>query len=130
MASLSKRSLLLFSIVIAALAVALWIAFSANSTASAVLPKNVSLVLGVGTHGNVSAENKSLMSGVMYYRTDITLNSSQAALIMSESKQGAQYLGILDYETLAGIGAGNNWNLSAWNASVSKALQEYPEIST
>ncbi len=95
------------------------------------LPENVSLVVGVGTHGNSSSETRALMSGVKYYRTDINLSSVQANQIMSENQQfSAQYLGILDYETLAGIGANGNWNLSSWNASVSNALQEYPEIRT
>ena len=95
------------------------------------LPENVSLIVGVGTHGNVSSETKALMSGVRYYRTDITLGSNQISQIMSESQQsGAQYLGILDYETLDGIGSRYSWNLSTWNESVTDALQEYPEIST
>src|SRR5208283_309288 len=102
------------------------------SSASVVkIPENVSAIVGVGTHGNASSETKALVSGVRYYRTDITLNGNQIDQTMSENRQfGAQYLGILDYETLAGFGANDSWNLGSWNASVSSALQKYPEIRT
>lgn len=103
--------------------------FYANITI--VMPKTFSIVVGVGTHGNSSSETKSLESGVKYYRTDITLKSGQIAQLSGESSNySAQYLGILDYDTLPGGHPNKNWSLSAWNASVANALAYYPQINT
>jgi len=122
-------SVLVAAVVLAALGAFFWT--RASNAPIVRIPNNVSVVVGIGTHGNASSETRTLMSGVEYYRTDITLSSSQESQIMSENRQfGAQYLGILDYETVAGLGANDSWGLDTWNASVSEALKEYPEIST
>lgn len=126
-----KKSNMLAVVVLAAVLVVSCVLFLQTAhSATLKLPENVSLILGVGTHGNLSSETTALMRGVRYYRTDISLNSIQANQIASENKQfGARYLGILDYETTAGIVANGTWNLSSWNESVLDALREYPEIS-
>lgn len=90
-----------------------------------------SIVVGIGTHGNLSSELRSLQSGVKYYRTDITLDPGQISQLNNESQNyGARYLGILDYETLPGGSSNKNWSLDSWNASVANALASYPQIST
>ena len=95
------------------------------------LAKSFSMVVGVGTHGNLSSETKSLQSGVKYYRTDINLGNVQVSQLGNESRgYGARYLGILDYETLPGGSSDRNWNLSTWNASVANAIADYPYVST
>ncbi len=122
-------AIMVFAVLLIAFGTFFWV--KASGRPAAKLPSNVSLIVGVGTHGNVGSETKSLMSGVKYYRVDINLSSRQANQILSENEQfGAQYLGILDYETLAGLGANDSQSLNAWNLSVLEALDKYPEIRT
>jgi hypothetical protein len=126
-----RLCLIAAAVIIAAMLIAAAVLIAHPFQASASLPGNVQMVVGIGTHGNLSSETKAMEGGVRYFRNDITLAGSQETQLMNESRQfGAQYLGILDYATLDGYGAGKNWNLSAWNASVSEALAEYPEINT
>ncbi len=121
----------LFAVFVVAAIIAMLYLSSPTSSNPPPITNNFSIVVGVGTHGNLSSETESLESGVRYYRTDINLQSSQIAQLAWESKNySAQYLGILDYETLPGGSANKMWNLSEWNASVANAVADYPEIST
>ncbi|MGC8538124.1 MAG: glycosyl hydrolase [Candidatus Micrarchaeia archaeon] len=86
-------------------------------------------VVGIGTHNNQSSTITALKAGIMYYRTDISQNTSQEeALSMQNRRYGAHYLGILDYDTLPGGFSNNNWNLTTWNESVRAVVEAYPWI--
>ncbi len=97
---------------------------------SLALSRGPPVIIGIGTHGNLSSEDVALSSGVRYFRNDITLEPQQVSQIMNESSQyGARYLGILDYATLGGISV-KGWNTTVWNRTVAKAVADYPEIAT
>ncbi len=121
---LVRRTILLACVAaIVALAALLYVSIGGAAQNPAAINR---IGLGIGTHGNLSSEMAALESGVRFFRNDITLAPSQIGQIRNESgKYGAQYLGILDYETVAG----KNWTLGDWNASVANAVREYPEIS-
>ncbi|MGC8676275.1 MAG: glycosyl hydrolase [Candidatus Micrarchaeia archaeon] len=103
---------------------------SAQSSAEAQLPARINYVLGVGTHGNQTSELAALRAGVKYFRTDISLGSSQESWLDYEhNNYGAHYLGILDYETLPGGSSNRNWTLAQWNESVKEAVEAYPWIT-
>jgi hypothetical protein len=74
--------------------------------------------------------------GISCFRTDISLNENEVSFVANESRSGANYLGILDYQTVgaqpsrSGCVSGCNWTLGQWNASVSNAIAAYPEINT
>ncbi|MGC8479644.1 MAG: glycosyl hydrolase [Candidatus Micrarchaeia archaeon] len=84
---------------------------------------------------NKTAMEYALNSGLDCFRTDISLNSKTEAFVASITKNGGNYLGIIDYQTVGaqpsanGCTAGCNWTLSTWNASVYNALKEYPEVN-
>ncbi|MGC8651856.1 MAG: glycosyl hydrolase [Candidatus Micrarchaeia archaeon] len=112
-------------LLVAALLVALFAGYKAAG-----LPKRLGFTLGVCTHGNESSELYALEHGVRRFRTDISLSGSQEALLgMEHNMYNANYLGILDYETLPGGSSNKNWSLEEWNASVANAINAYPWIS-
>ncbi len=84
---------------------------------------------------NSTAMDMAVYNGIDCFRTDISFNKSEVGFIANESKLGAHYLGILDYQTVGaqpsqgGCVSGCNWTLSEWNASVSNAIADYPEIN-
>ncbi|MEM3241030.1 MAG: glycosyl hydrolase [Candidatus Micrarchaeaceae archaeon] len=95
------------------------------------LPAHLNYTLGIGTHGNETSELKALKSGIKYFRTDITLSPEQTQLIDYEhAHYNANYLGILDYETVPNGFANKNWNLTEWNESVANAVTTFPYINT
>lgn len=100
-----------------------------NNGGEIIAPTSSNLIIGVGTHGNVSSEAKALESGVLYFRNDINLSGSEKLHIRSQNlAYGAHYLGILDYATLPGGTSNKNWTLADWNSSVEYAVSAYPEI--
>jgi len=125
------------SIIIAVLAIAIIViviiaVLRAQAYKNAVsLPSKLGFVLGVCTHGNESSEIYALSNGVKYFRTDITQSKSQNELLDYEhSRYNAQYLGILDYESLPNGSSNRQWNLSEWNQSIENILTMYPWINT
>lgn len=85
---------------------------------------------------NSAAMYMAIYNGINCFRTDISLNSTEMGFVANTSALGVHYLGILDYRTVGaqpspnGCISGCNWTLSQWNASVSEALADYPEINT
>ncbi len=81
-----------------------------------------------------AALSLALSNGVRCFRTDIAFTPSEIGFVANATASGAQYLGILDYDTLGaqpsqrGCLSGCNWTIAAWNASVSKAIAKYPEV--
>ncbi len=123
-----RKILLAAAVVAVAIAIALLLPRHANAYAAVPLPAHFNFTVGIGTHGNESSELFALDNGVRYFRTDITLNGSQAEWIGYEhTKYGAQYIGILDYATIP-RNESKTWNLSVWNESVAKAVSKYPYI--
>ncbi|MEM0149723.1 MAG: glycosyl hydrolase [Candidatus Micrarchaeaceae archaeon] len=126
-----KRRAVLIATIALATAILLVLLFEAVQPHNGPMPKHLNFVLGVDTHGNEGPELNALEHGVRYFRTDISLNKSEEALLSMEHRDyNASYLGILDYETLPGGSSNKNWSLSEWNASVANALAAYPWIST
>ncbi|MDE1834373.1 MAG: hypothetical protein KGH64_03485 [Candidatus Micrarchaeota archaeon] len=83
------------------------------------------LQLCFNSAGNLTAMGMAVDNGINCFRTDIGINSQYGSqYISATSGMGAQWLGILDYATVNGL----NWTLSDWNASVSAAISQYPEI--
>ncbi len=121
----NKQLLLIFSIIVLALLIfaLLW-----ANTASTKMHLN--FTIGVCTHGNESSELYAISHGIKYFRTDIYANPSQENLLNYEHSKGAEYLGILDYNTLPDGMSNKNWNLSTWNNSVANAVKAYPWINT
>ncbi|MCL5427792.1 MAG: glycoside hydrolase family protein [Candidatus Marsarchaeota archaeon] len=84
--------------------------------------------------GNATLLQYAIGNGIDCFRTDITLKPGQAAFIRNATAEGAQFLGILDYDTVGaqpspgGCVSGCNWTLSDWNASVADAIAEYPGV--
>ncbi len=70
--------------------------------------------------------------GIKWMRLDINFLPGTASYIRNLSAQNYSILGILDYETMCDssnyTGISCNWTLSEWNASVSKAVSEYPFV--
>ncbi len=84
---------------------------------------------------NMHTDIYALNEGISCFRTDISLNQSESSSLKNLSYAGAEYLGILDYQTVGarisynGCVSGCNWTLGDWNKSVLNAAIEYPEIS-
>ncbi len=126
----SKRVIVPALVLIAAFIVVLAFVYMHTGAQSGIEGK-YNFVVGVGTHSNQSSAISALKDGILYYRTDISLSAPQEeALSLQHSKYGAHYLGILDYDTLPGGFSNNDWNLTAWNESVSAAVEAYPWISS
>ena len=83
---------------------------------------------------NSTAVLFSISNGTSCFRIDVRLNYTEAGFVSNMSAHGADFLGILDYDTVGahpsgtGCVAGCNWTLDTWNSSVREALKEYPEI--
>ncbi len=83
---------------------------------------------------NSTAMRIAIDNGITCYRTDISLSQGAINFVSNASKAGAQYLGILDYDTVGaqpsryGCLSGCNWTLNTWNASVANAVADYPSI--
>jgi len=126
-----RKWIYIASLLIVAAILAYYLLFYGAYRTNSSIASNYSFVVGIGTHGNLSSEIKSLQSGIKYYRTDISLSQSQESQLTTEhDKYGAHYLGILDYNTLPGGFSNKGWNLSAWNSSVAAALKAYPWINS
>jgi hypothetical protein len=123
---LSKK-LVLIALVIIATALLLLIL---PMQRSASLQKQLNFTIGICTHGNASSELYAISNGIKYFRTDISLNPIEKQLLNYEHTKGAEYLGILDYNTLPNGISNKDWNLSTWNESVANAVKEYPWIDT
>ncbi len=84
---------------------------------------------------NMHTDIYALNEGISCFRTDISLNQSESSSLKNLSYVGAEYLGILDYQTVGarisynGCVSGCNWTLGDWNKSVLNSAVEYPEIS-
>ncbi len=83
---------------------------------------------------NATAMKIAIDNGIKCFRADITMDPGERSFISNMNGYGADYLGILDYDTVgahpsqSGCVSGCNWTLSAWNASVANAIAEYPEV--
>ncbi|MGC8688155.1 MAG: glycosyl hydrolase [Candidatus Micrarchaeia archaeon] len=89
------------------------------------------VIIGVAGSINQKAMLFALNSGVKYFREDIRLEKSQEGSIKNLTNKGANFIGILDYETL-GLSTpctlNCNWTLQDWDNAVANAVKEYPEI--
>jgi hypothetical protein len=84
---------------------------------------------------NGTALGFAMGSGIRCFRTDITLSPEQISFAANATGSGAQFLGILDYDTVGahpsqgGCLSGCNWTLADWNASVYNAVAAYPGVN-
>ncbi len=92
------------------------------------------VTIGVEASSNGQAMAFAYDNGVRYFREDIRLTPQEMANISQLSSDGAQVVGILDYDTL-GVQISNgrciaecNWSLNDWNATVYNAIESYPEV--
>lgn len=132
LARLHQHKRIYAAIILLAVAIALLYLMLAQANASSQhLDGSYGLVVGIGTHSNQSSAVKAMRGGVLYFRTDISLNLSQENMMLNQhSLYGAHYLGILDYDTLPGGFSNNGWNLTIWNNSVLAAVKAYPWINS
>lgn len=85
---------------------------------------------------NSTAMDAAVSNGIDCFRDDISLNQADMDFVSNITRKGAQYLGILDYNTVGahpspkGCILECNWTSDVWNTSVSKAVADYPEIHT
>ncbi len=139
-----QRKIVLIS-VLAAVAVTVFVAAAVLLTQSGGAPQKSATTAVNGTHtqvfGVAGSQNYSAMRvafehGVRYFRVDIGFSNGTRSYINGLSANGANMLGILDYNTVGaqaspnGCVSGCNWTLSDWNASVKNAIEEYPNITT
>ncbi|MEM0094320.1 MAG: glycosyl hydrolase [Candidatus Micrarchaeaceae archaeon] len=123
---MQKRLVLVLIAIVSAIVIAIALIAIAAENTSLEIPKSLDFTIGVCTHGNESSEVFALNHGVKYLRTDVSLSANQEKLLDLEHFQyGANYLGILDYNTVPS----KDWNLSQWNASIEQVLAEYPWIT-
>jgi hypothetical protein len=130
------KRLLALLVVAAVLAVVLSCLFLAQNNAGGTVrpPGSLSQQFCVNAVTNAAAMRYAISSGVDCFRTDVDFNGSQVNAIATEAEEGVQYLGILDYETVgaqtspSGCAAGCNWTLATWNASIEKAIADYPDV--
>ncbi len=99
------------------------------------VPHSFSQRFCVNGPGNGTVTDFALKNGINCFRTDIFLSSNEISSISNGTKKGAQYLGILDYNTVGAQPSGNgcvsgcNWTLADWNASVANAIRDYPDVN-
>ncbi len=97
-------------------------------------PQAHPLLAGAAGSSDPAAMAVALQQRIRFFREDITNTPTQEAQLSNLSDRGAQFIGILDYDTLDvsfanGSCASNcNWSLADWNHSVSKAIASYPEV--
>ncbi len=114
---------------------------STNITVSSIPPTTIneslqkySQTFCLNAANNASAMRFAINNGVTCFRADIGLNQGEMNFISNVTKAGAEYIGILDYVTVGmqtsryGCASNCNWTLATWNASVAKAVSDYPEI--
>ncbi|MGC8572070.1 MAG: cellulase family glycosylhydrolase [Candidatus Micrarchaeia archaeon] len=112
---------------------------SANSTKSANYFSSANLInanaiIGVAASSNITLMEFAIDSGIKYFREDITLNKNQEKTINNFTKEGANFIGIIDYTSLNLSSPCNpsinncNWTLNDWNSTVYKIIRAYPEI--
>lgn len=88
-----------------------------------------------GLPQNYTALGIASSNGIDCFRTDISFTPQQLAFVSNATADGAQYLGILDYNTVGAqisdgaCASGCNWTLATWNASVANAVREYPGVT-
>jgi hypothetical protein len=113
--------------------------FGAGTGASVVHPNLLSkMTLGLNA-GPGAAQDFSISKGVQYYRLGITFNNATIQQLNTQARTtGVDYLGVLSGATLGVARSGPayhlhciancNWTLSDWNATVSRALADYPTV--
>jgi hypothetical protein len=96
------------------------------------------LTLGINA-GPGAAQDVGFAAGVQYYRLGITFNNGTIQGVNEGARtDGVDYLGVLSGSTLGVVRGGAayhlscvsncHWTLSDWNATVRRALMDYPTI--
>lgn len=129
------------SVIVAALLLALAVYAILNWTAAQQAPpKQSSNRYGQtfclnGMPQNYTALDFAMSNDIRCFRTDIGFSAGETGFVSNATASGAQYLGILDYETVGaqpspnGCISGCNWTLATWNESVANAIADYPEVN-
>ncbi len=132
---------IIVGVVIAIIVMATYYAFTNSTARKTEFPtakqKSYSQQFCLNAVSNITAMRMATSSGVKCFRTDISLNESEASYVSNITYQGGSFLGILDYETVSahpsteyGCMGNCNWTLNEWNSSVANAVKEYPEVKT
>lgn len=134
-----KSIMIALAIVIILAFVVSYLAYKPNPSRqtekSAAINKTYAQQFCINAVQNITAMQIAASNGIKCFRTDISLNDSKIGYARNITNSGAHFLGILDYETVGaqpspnGCIRGCNWTLADWNASVSNALLDYPDIN-
>lgn len=90
-------------------------------------------ILGVaGSFLNASSLSIPKKYAISWMRFDVNFEPQEMSYINNLSTYNYSVLGILDYETMCGTQPGSPtncaWNLTDWNGTVAKAVEEFPNI--